>query len=1139
MKLIYLLLVLIFTLTILSGQSKLNSQKPGSYNIKNIENEITRKADSVLLHQYNKVKQFFKSAYNDYPEVPAGVLEAVSYHYTHFRHISYNTPESCTGMPRVYGVMGLTLDGKNYFRDNLKTVSKLSGYSIDDIINNPEINIKAYAAAFTELKHQMNIKSGNPEKCLDILVALSELNIDSESAVSDFTINLYLYGILSFLNNPEYQAWFSLPAYKIDLKAVFNDNFELLKSDKIFIDNGIVYDNYGQIYKSTGIKTPCPDYNFPNCSWVESPNHYTGWNGHVVSAIAIHTVQGSYTGCISWFQNSSANASTHYVVASNSAYAGQVTQMVDESNAAWHIGSENYYAIGYEHEGYIDDPSWYTVTMYQTSADLTRDVCTDNNINPLRMFYRDTLDDGTVLDYGIHSLGAEGSCIKIKGHQHFPNQTHTDPGPYWYWDYYFRLVNNNPAVTTYTSTTGNFYDSGGQSSNYSDDERIVWTIQPPGATSVSLTFTSFNLEADYDFMYIYDGPDVWSPLIGRYNTQSPGAVTSSGGALTIEFRSDCATNASGWEASWTSTGALPANLTSTVNVCPDNNVTLSWQNSDAGWHVLIDEDINFTNPYYKDVSNLTSTDAPAGFVLQSNGTTPLVLYDSTTYYWKIWNNSSYTNVEEFTTFHCDDIAPVTNISSPNVWKTADFIADFNDSDNVAIEKAFYQVLDFDGQYWSANYNNGFFGDNFDTLQPFWTSSIGVWTVNNGELIQSDETETNTNIYAPLNQTLSNRYLYNFYAKVEGSGTNRRFGFHLFCDDASQTNRGNSYFVWFRVEGQTLEFYKVVNNSFTGPQKTVSGITTVPGQFYDFKITYDRILGIISVWRDNIFLGSWTDPNPLNTNGNYISFRSGNSKMTVTELKVYRSRYPSLTVTLGDSLKDIRYQNPNPYTSSAKIKSIVVDSARNLSPIAYHDLMVDWSEPDSILSVSDGLGADIDTNWTLTEISANWSPSNDINSGIVAYWYSVGSFPGGTNIVNWTNNDTLTHMTHNGLNLIDHQIYYVNIRAENGAGLYSPVSVSNGQVAALPVNISQYDVDNDFIVYPNPTTGIIYLNTENFNGTFRVYIYGNDGKNLDLKPVSNNKNIYTYNLKNTLKAKGHYIIIIESSNNKIKIPVILM
>ena len=279
----------------------------------------------------------------------------------------------------------------------------------------------------------------------------------------------------------------------------------------------------------------------------------------------------------------------------------------------------------------------------------------------------------------------------------------------------------------------------------------------------------------------------------------------------------------------------PNNLIAGTLSCPDNSVVFTWQNSGTGWYIQISNSATFTNPYIKWVSGLTTYTGPTGFVLQSNGTTPLTFSNLTTYYWRIWNGTTFTNGPSFSTLNCDNTLPTTTISSTNNWKTSDFTATFTDNDNIGVEKSFYQVLDYDGTYWGANQNNGFFADNFDIQQPVWTNALGAWNVNTGELTQTDELEGNSNFYAALNQNLSNRCLYHFIAKVEGTGVNRRFGFHLFCDDASQTNRGNSYFVWFRVEGQTMEFFKVIGNTFTTASSIVSNVITTPGQYYDFKI----------------------------------------------------------------------------------------------------------------------------------------------------------------------------------------------------------------------------------------------------------------------------------------------------------------
>ena len=61
----------------------------------------------------------FNFAYSQYPEIPRGMLEAISYTQTHDRHLLPNEEAGCSGLPQYVGVMGLVGDGKGVFRNNL------------------------------------------------------------------------------------------------------------------------------------------------------------------------------------------------------------------------------------------------------------------------------------------------------------------------------------------------------------------------------------------------------------------------------------------------------------------------------------------------------------------------------------------------------------------------------------------------------------------------------------------------------------------------------------------------------------------------------------------------------------------------------------------------------------------------------------------------------------------------------------------------------------------------------------------------------------------------------------------------------------------------------------------------------------
>ena len=86
---------------------------------------------------------------------------------------------------------------------------------------------------------------------------------------------------------------------------------------------------------------------------------------------------------------------------------------------------------------------------------------------------------------------------------------------------------------------------------------MIWVIRGPEGSTIQLDFSSFSLETDFDFLWIYDGDNVYAPKIGRWNTQSPGVVQSSSNVMCVEFRSDCATTSTGWEASWSAVMPTP------------------------------------------------------------------------------------------------------------------------------------------------------------------------------------------------------------------------------------------------------------------------------------------------------------------------------------------------------------------------------------------------------------------------------------------------------------------------------------------------------------------------------------------------------------------------------------------------------
>lgn len=112
---------------------------------------------------------------------------------------------------------------------------------------------------------------------------------------------------------------------------------------------------------------------------------------------------------------------------------------------------------------------------------------------------------------------------------------------------------------------GKFYDSGGPNQFYGDNEDITTVIIPDTVGDVvTVTFINFDVEDEFDALYVFDGPDTNSPMIssgnpatysdfpagGYYGIENPGPFTSthSSGALTFLFLSSNLGVYPGWEA---------------------------------------------------------------------------------------------------------------------------------------------------------------------------------------------------------------------------------------------------------------------------------------------------------------------------------------------------------------------------------------------------------------------------------------------------------------------------------------------------------------------------------------------------------------------------------------------------------------
>ena len=172
--------------------------------------------------------------------------------------------------------------------------------------------------------------------------------------------------------------------------------------------------------------------------------------------------------------------------------------------------------------------------------------------------------------------------------------------------------------------------------------------------------------------------------------------------------------------------------------------------------------------------------------------------------------------------------------------------------------------------------------------------------------------------------------------------------------------------------------------------------------------------------------SW-NPSDLETVAGYNLYRATQSGGPYTRLNP--------TVLATTSYTDTAVTNGTPYYYVVKLLTT------DLYEMAYGSEAAatpnDYTAPTTPVVTDDGTC----TPYT-NHLHATWSAS-DPDSGVSEYQYSIGTWAGGTDAVNWTSVGASTEVTRTGLSLIDSVVYYVNVKAKNGVGTWSGVGSSDG------------------------------------------------------------------------------------------------
>jgi spore germination protein YaaH len=155
----------------------------------------------------------------------------------------------------------------------------------------------------------------------------------------------------------------------------------------------------------------------------------------------------------------------------------------------------------------------------------------------------------------------------------------------------WNLINDNLSTCSVLPCTDTIYDMGGQFGNYHNSEDYTFTISPPNASSVTLSFLEFSLETTNDYLKVYNGTTTASPLLQTLTGSSlPSAITASSGSMTLLFHSNSSTTQAGYKAVYTcGTGSVgqpdltPINQSvSSTTVAAGSNITAFCAENNSG-----------------------------------------------------------------------------------------------------------------------------------------------------------------------------------------------------------------------------------------------------------------------------------------------------------------------------------------------------------------------------------------------------------------------------------------------------------------------------------------------------------------------------------------------------------------------------
>ncbi len=291
------------------------------------------------------------------------------------------------------------------------------------------------------------------------------------------------------------------------------------------------------IYNSLTATTPIATY-----TGTSLPSSVTSSTGVMVVAF------------ISDFSTSLQGFSANYTSTGSSFCSGTTTLNTSDYGVISDGSGTNNYCNNSNCSWLIQPPNATSITLNFTAFDLEQASTDGNSIYDVVEVYDGVSTNATLI--GKFTGNNIPQAITSSGGSMFIKFTSDISDTFQGWSAYYTSTQNsycNSSVTTLTTPSGTFSDGSG-SDKYANNTQCAWLIQPTNANTITLSFSAFDTELNYDGVIVFDGANDTSPVIGQFTgTTLPSSVTSSGGSMYVIFLSDEALRGNGWNANYNST----------------------------------------------------------------------------------------------------------------------------------------------------------------------------------------------------------------------------------------------------------------------------------------------------------------------------------------------------------------------------------------------------------------------------------------------------------------------------------------------------------------------------------------------------------------------------------------------------------